>query len=49
MSHSAQMSNLAACRELEGDYNKFLEVLYVFYHKIWYVLIHTRYARIVVF
>ena len=30
---------LAACRELAGDYNRLLNVLYVFEHK--YILFHN--------
>ena len=38
---------LAATRELLGDYNILPEVLGVFEHKTWYILIHAPYNLIV--
>ena len=40
---------LAAFREPAGSYNRLLDVLYVFEHKMQYLLIHAPYTRIVVF
>ena len=40
---------LVARRELEGDYNKLVEVLYIFDHKTQYLLIPVPYTHIVVF
>ena len=38
---------LAACRDLARDQNKPLKVPYVFEHKIWYIVIHAPYIRVV--
>ena len=40
---------LVACREPAGSYNRLLEVLYVFEHKMQYLLSYDSYTFIVVF
>ena len=38
---------LAACRELAVGYDSLREMLYVFEHNTWYILIHAPCARII--
>ena len=40
---------LVACREPVGSYNRLSYVLYVFEHKMQYILIHAPYTHIVTF
>ena len=46
---SQMRSPLAACREPTGNYNRQLDVLYVFEHSPQYILIHAPYTHIAVF
>ena len=46
---SQMRAPLAACHEPGGSYDRLLEVLYVFEHKMQYDFIHAPYARIMVF
>ena len=42
-------ASLAACREPAGKLWQLCKVLYVFEHKVQYILIHAPFTRIVVF
>ena len=53
LAHNRRVSQMrapiAACREPVGSYNRLLDMLYVFEHKMQYLLIHAPYTRVVVF